>query len=63
MRIKILKDVMASIDGKLVSLSEGDIIESKSPDLEKLITGHYAEMVKPAIKVKHKPDEVKASIK
>jgi hypothetical protein len=55
MNVKILKDIIANIDGESVSLKVGDVIELENGDAENLINGGYAEGTKAAAKVKVQP--------
>jgi len=56
MNVKILKDIIANIDGESVSLKVGDVIEVESGDADNLINAGYAVGTKAAVKVKVQPD-------
>ena len=56
--IKITQSINGWVGGKVVSLSVGQVIDTKelsADELDNLIRGKYAEMMKPAVKVVSKP--------
>ena len=58
MKIKILKNVTANIDGRSVPLKVGDIQDVSGDAADNLIRGGYAAKYggnKPAVKVQSKP--------
>lgn len=55
MKIKILKNVTARIDGKSVPCKVGEILETNAEDGENLVNGGYAEATRAAVKVKEPP--------
>ena len=55
MKVKILQDVIANIEGRSVRLKEGDVLDISTEDAENLVFGGYAENTRAAAKVKIQP--------
>ena len=56
MNIKILKTVIANVDGKSVRLEEGEVLNVPDQVGEMLKAGGYAEGTRAAAKVKVQPE-------
>ncbi len=66
MKIKINKSVIANVQGKSISFSDGQIVEMDKESADNLVRGHYAELIsenKPATKVKNAPGNISAKVK
>jgi len=60
MKIRILKEFNGLVDGKSIHFKPGWVGEIPDEDADHMVRGHYAELVKPAVKVVHKPEMAKA---
>ena len=55
MKIKILQDVNALINGKHRALAVGDVVDADKDEAENLVRGRYAEPLAHATKVTRQP--------
>lgn len=61
MKIRILQNFNGLVDGKSIPFRVGQEVDIKDPEaVDNFVRGHYAELLKPAVKVVHKPDITKA---
>ena len=61
MKIRILQNFNGLVDGRSIRFKEGQEVDLKDPvACDNFLRGGYAELLKPAVKVIHKPDITKA---
>ena len=60
MKIRILEDFVGRVDGASIHFKKGWEGEIPDLDADNMIRGHYAELIKPAVKVVNKPPMDKA---
>ncbi len=60
MKIRILEEFIGRVDGKSIHFMPGWIGEIPDDDADHMVRGHYAEIIKPAVKVVEKPQMAKA---
>jgi len=62
MKIKILVEFNGNVEGKSIHFKPGQEPDINYDDAMMFVRGHYAELVKPAVKVVEKP-EIKKAVK
>jgi len=63
MKIRILQNFNGLVNGKSLPFREGQEVDIDDPEaVDNFVRGHYAELLKPAVKVIHKP-EIKKAVK
>lgn len=55
MKIRILEDFNGRVEGMTFRFRKGQEIDINAVDADNMIRGHYAELIKPAVKVVEKP--------
>lgn len=60
MKIRILEEFIGRVDGKSIHFMPGWVGEIPDEDADHMVRGHYAELVKPAVKILDKPEIAKA---
>ena len=56
MKIKILVDFNGNVEGQSIPFHKGQEVEINDGDATHFVRGHYAEMIKPQVKVVEKPE-------
>jgi len=60
MKIRILVNFNGFVDGTSVPFRKGQEVEVPDVDGDHFVRGHYAELIKPAVKIVKKPAIAKA---
>lgn len=60
MKIRILVNFNGLVQGASIPFRKGQEVEIPDEDADHFVRGHYAELIKPAVKVVEKPEMAKA---
>lgn len=60
MKIRMLQNFNGLVSGMSIPFHKGQEVEIPDEDADHFVRGHYAEIIKPAVKVVEKPEMAKA---